>query len=182
MAKPTIIVLAAGVMVLAVILWVLVPRDRGDRGSPPPPPPEAQGPVAGVDPPVSVEAAQKVAPPSPARASGQEPGRPRVAAPATAPSRLDEAALMARLHDLAASDPPLSLKLAREGIARFPGGPSAPEFEWNVVKALANMDRYQEAKEEARRMLEKYPGNPLTEDVERHVLNPPPNPSNAASP
>jgi len=44
------------------------------------------------------------------------------------------------------------------------------------VKALANMDRYQEAEEEARGMLEKYPDNPFSVDVEHHVLNHPPNP------
>jgi TolA-binding protein len=85
---------------------------------------------------------------------------------------------MAKLHDLAASDPPLSLQLAREAVARFPDSPNAPEFEWNVVKALANMERYKEAKEEARVMVKKYPGNYFAADVERHLLNraaPPPN-------
>jgi hypothetical protein len=101
--------------------------------------------------------------------------RPRPAEPA-ASERLDEASLIAKLHDLAASDPPQSLKLAREARARFPDSPHAPEFEWNVVKALANMDRYQEAEEEARDMLEKYPDNPLSADVDHHLLHHPPNP------
>jgi hypothetical protein len=89
---------------------------------------------------------------------------------------LTEAALMAKLHDLAASDPPLSLQLAREAVARFPNSPDAPEFEWNLVKALANMERYEEAKEAARVMVKKYPGNDFAADVDRHLLNHPPNP------
>jgi hypothetical protein len=89
---------------------------------------------------------------------------------------LDEASLMAKLHDLAASDPPLSLQLARNAVARFPDSPNAPEFEWNVVKALANMERMKEAEDEARIMVKKYPGNDFAGDVERHLLNHPPNP------
>ncbi|MGA7124480.1 MAG: hypothetical protein WBY94_30540 [Polyangiaceae bacterium] len=85
---------------------------------------------------------------------------------------------MARLRDLAASDPTLSLKLAREAVARFPNSANAAEFEWNVVKALANMERYNEAEQEALVMLRRYPDNPFTDDVEHHVLNHPPNPAN----
>ena len=91
--------------------------------------------------------------------------------------RVDEASLIATLHDLAASDPPESLRLAREGSLVFPMAPTRPRLEWNVVKALANMDRYQEAEEEARSMLEKYPDNPFSIDVEHHILNHPPNPT-----
>ena len=38
------------------------------------------------------------------------------------------------------------------------------------------MDRYREAEEEARAMVEKYPDNPLSVDVDHHLLNHPPNP------
>jgi len=101
------------------------------------------------------------------------------AAPSAAPSSakpVDEASLLAKLHDLAASDPLLSLKLAREAVERFPDSPNAPEFEWNVVKALFNMHRIEEAKDEARIMLWKYPDNYYALDVEHHLLNHPPNP------
>lgn len=94
-----------------------------------------------------------------------------------APARLDEATMIANLHELAASDPLQSLTVAREALARFPDSPHAPEFEWNVVKALANLDRYREAEEEARGMVEKYPDNPLSVDVDHHLLHRPPNPS-----
>jgi hypothetical protein len=90
--------------------------------------------------------------------------------------RLDETSLMAKLHDLAASDPPLSLQLAKEALARFPDSPNAPEFEWNLVKALSNMEHYKEAEEAARIMVKKYPGNDFAADVDRHLLNHPPNP------
>jgi len=96
--------------------------------------------------------------------------------------RLDEASLMTKLHDLAASDPPLSLQLAREAVARFPDSPNAPEFEWNVVKALANMEHYKEAKEEARAMVKKYPGNDFAADVDRHLLHHPPKPPKIPEP
>ena len=102
-----------------------------------------------------------------------------VGAPAHAepPAELpDEPQVLAMLHDLAGSDPQRSLKLAREAVERFPDGPDAPEFEWNVVKALFNMGRLEEAKDEARLMVEEYPGTYFAGDVDHHLLHPPPNP------
>lgn len=92
------------------------------------------------------------------------------------PARLDEASLLSTLHELAAADPPQSLRLARQAVNRFPDSPDAPEFQWNVVKALFNMGRLDEAKDEARAMLGKYPNSSFTGDVIHHLLNPPPNP------
>ncbi len=89
---------------------------------------------------------------------------------------LDEASLLSSLHELAAADPPQSLRLARRAVNRFPDSPHAPEFQWNVVKALFNMGRLDEAKNEARAMLGKYPNSSFTGDVIHHLLNPPPNP------
>jgi hypothetical protein len=86
-------------------------------------------------------------------------------------------ALLAKLHDLGIVDPPLSLQLAREAVSRFPDSPNAPEFSWNVTKALVNMGRRDEAMEEARLMVKKYPGNYFAGDVEHHLLNHPPNPT-----
>ncbi len=42
--------------------------------------------------------------------------RVRASAEPDARNRLDETSLLAKLHDLAALDPPLSLKLAREAV------------------------------------------------------------------
>ena len=81
-----------------------------------------------------------------------------------------EAALMVRLHQLGETDPPLSLRLAREGNARFPRGPDAPERAFIVAKSLVDMGRFKEAQQEARLMLKSYPNDPHTLDVERHLL------------
>jgi hypothetical protein len=88
----------------------------------------------------------------------------------------DEASCLATLHDLAAADPPQSLRLARQAVRRFANTPNAPEFQWNVVKALFNLGRLDEARNEARAMLAKYPNSSFTGDVVHHLLNPPPNP------
>jgi hypothetical protein len=94
-----------------------------------------------------------------------------------APELVDEASLLSTLHDLAAADPPRSLRLARQAVNRFPDSANAPEFQWNVVKALFNQGRLDEAKNEARAMLGKYPNSSFTGDVIHHLLSPPPNPA-----
>jgi hypothetical protein len=87
---------------------------------------------------------------------------------------LVEATLMARLHELGETNPPLSLQLAREGNARFPSSPDAPERAWIVVKSLVNMAQFKEAQAEARIMVAKYPNDPRALDVQRHLLTNPP--------
>jgi len=175
-SKPAILlVLGVVVLALAVVFGVFAHDDEGGKHLAPTPhdteesirEPTPSAPTAVITEPLSAWPAlvPKVAP---------ELQTPEVL---PAQARLDEATMVARLHELAASDPPQSLKLAREALARFPDSPRAPEFEWNVVKALANMDRYREAEEEARGMLEKYPDSPLSVDVDRHLLHRPPNPS-----
>jgi hypothetical protein len=86
---------------------------------------------------------------------------------------VNEAALMVRLRQLGETDPPLTLRLAREGNARFPNSPDAPERAFIVVKSLVDMTRFKEAQEEARRMLKNYPNDPHTLEVERHLLSNP---------
>jgi hypothetical protein len=86
---------------------------------------------------------------------------------------VDEVALMVRLHQLGETNPPLSLRLAREGNARFPHTPDAPERAFIVVKSLVDMARFKEAQGEARKMLKDYPNDPHTLDVERHLLSNP---------
>ncbi|HZL18999.1 MAG TPA: hypothetical protein VFG23_14765 [Polyangia bacterium] len=86
---------------------------------------------------------------------------------------VNEAALMVRLHQLAETNPPLSLRLAREGNARFPHTSDAPERAFIVVKSLVDMARFKEAQDEARKMLKDYPNDPHTLDVERHLLSNP---------
>ena len=171
MSKPaTVVIGAASVLALAVVLGAVALRDK----SPMPAPPDELDPVAEPAPSESTATDVKPHPrllptlvAGPILQASAKPDTGKV---------LDEPSLLTRLHDLAASDPPLSLKLASEAVARFPDSPNAPEFEWNVVKSLFNMERLEEAKEEARTMLWKYPDNYFTNDVEHHLLNHPPNP------
>jgi len=187
MSKPASFLLAIAVMLVLAVVIVAVLVLRHDGGGaeltaaqPAAPPPVRDPMVAPTSPPPGARIAteQPRRPPAP---PVLEP-RPRAPTSDDAGARLDEASLLSRLHDLAASDPPRSLELAREAVARFPDGANAPEFEWNVVKALANMDRYGEAEEEARSMLRRFPGSAFSEDVEHHLLNHPPNPPSAPAP
>lgn len=167
-----IIFVGAAAVTLAVAVGMFTRDDkRGQRTA------SARSEESPVEPPPpeATEALREPPPQLPRPAPTVAP-RPTITAQAPASALLDEASTIAKLHDLAASDPQLSLKLAREALDRFPDSPDAPEFEWNVVKALANMDRYREAEEEARAMVEKYPDNPLSVDVDHHLLNHPPNP------
>jgi hypothetical protein len=115
------------------------------------------------------------------RARPNDGSAPEAAAqPAAAPltardlaALVNEAALMVRLRQLGETDPPLSLRLAREGNARFPNSPDAPERAFIVVKSLVDMARFKEAQGEARKMLKAYPNDPRTLDVERHLLSNP---------
>jgi hypothetical protein len=167
----TIAIGAASVIALAVVLGVFFPRTKPTtRASPEqteaPAEPAPAEPSAGDAKPHPRLLPTLVSVPS------QQPPAP----PDTGKS-LDEASLLTKLHDLGISDPPLSLKLAKEAVTRFPDSPSAPEFEWNVVKALYNLGRVEDAKAEARIMLWKYPTSDFTVDVDRHLLHPQPNPT-----
>ena len=176
MSKPAITIITVAALVLAAMLAVFAlrivgkaSREREDSD---------HGAAVESAEPAPVREPIGAAPPPPVDKLATEAAAPRRPAPAgrDAGARLDEASLISQLHDLAASDPPRSLALAREAVARFPDSPNAPEFEWNVAKALANMDRYQEAEEEARRMVQRFPGNAFADDLEHHLLNHPPNP------
>jgi hypothetical protein len=175
MSKSAIIlVLGAGAVALAIVIGL--PHEGTPRKPTLPAPAETRGSIAEPTPAATAEAVRDPLPLSPAPLPTAAAPRLRALAQSPPRERPDEASLIAKLEDLAASDPRQSLALASDALARFPESSHAPEFEWNVVKALANMDRYQEAAEAARSMLEKYPDNPLSVDVEHHVLNHPPNP------
>jgi hypothetical protein len=175
-AKPAIVILVTAVTALAVLLIVFALRDR----RPVPAPIETQDPtVAAAPPPPSEPPATPLSPVPAALAAGS---RLRAATKPDAEKPLDETSLMTNLHDLAASDPPLSLRVAKEALDRFPDSPNAPEFNWNLVKALFNMGRIQDAQEEARVMIAKYPGNYFAADVDHHLLNHPPNPTDVPNP
>jgi hypothetical protein len=174
LAKPrplTVAIAAVCAGLIALLVVLLLGRDRRTT----PALPEAPAMVTNPAPSErdAVDAKPALRPPAAAvsRPAARAPMKPEARTPP------DEASLLAQLHDLAASDPELSLKLGREAVSRFPDSPNAPEFEWNVVKALFNMRRLEDAEAEARVMLSKYPDSSFTGDVVHHLLNHPPNPT-----
>lgn len=85
---------------------------------------------------------------------------------------------MAKIDELASSDPAQTLKLARDGNRRFRHSAAAPQRASHIVRALLNLDRREEAREEALKMEKEYPGSPWTDDVHRHMfVNPPTHPT-----
>lgn len=82
----------------------------------------------------------------------------------------DEAMIMTELHDLAGTDPSRALVLAREGNARYPVGPGAPERAWVVCTSLLKLDRVDEAKAEAKKAIATYPGTSWSNSLQRRLL------------
>jgi hypothetical protein len=114
------------------------------------------------------------APETPPDATPPVPGKP-LAATAPKPS---EAALMARLRHLSGTDPELSLRLAREGNRQLKDGPEEAERRWYVVRSLMDLGRRDEARAEARALIDKYPASDWAQDVHRHLfVNPPTSPA-----
>jgi hypothetical protein len=84
---------------------------------------------------------------------------------------------MARLRDLAGSNPELSLRLAREGNHRFGDSADAAERDWFIVRSLMDLGHPDEARTEARVLLDRYPTSSWAQDVHRHMfVNPPSHP------
>ncbi len=177
MSKPgAVAIAAASVSVVALLSFFVLNKDDRPltalkRRPAPVAEPAASEPAPSVPETAQVEPHPSERTTAVARSDLPAPAEPKGDKP------LDEPSLLTELQDLAASDPPRSLKLAREAVARFPDSPNAPEFEWNVVKALFNMRRIDDAEQEARVMVARYPGNHFTGDVVHHLLNHPPNPS-----
>ena len=95
-------------------------------------------------------------------------------APVRAAPLPNEETLMTTLRTLGDSDPERSLELARAAEQRFAMSPDAAERSWYVCKSLVNLQRFYDAREEARRMVSEYPGTAWATDVARHLLvNPP---------
>lgn len=169
------------VVLLAVVLAAfLVFRGRAASRSVPAPPAadDATSPEPPVTPPVSASPVVDATAPRVARGRPAALADPRLrrAPGPDGGTALREDALIARIDELGPSDLPLTVRLAREGLSRFPDSPRAPEFAMNLTKALLHMGQIEEAREEAREMLRKYPNSPFTGEVERHLLTNPPNP------
>jgi len=114
------------------------------------------------------------APPQPAAPASSPPAESsaRPSAPAVPPPpSVSEPALTATLRLMVETAPLQTLELARQARRRFGNGtPAAPERDWIIVKALVNLRRFHEARDEAKAMVDKYPDNELTQDVRRHLL------------
>ena len=80
---------------------------------------------------------------------------------------------MSELRSLGASDPARALSLAREANRRFPNSADAAERSWTICKSLAALGRAAEARVEAQRMVEQYPGTEWANDVRHHLLTQP---------
>jgi hypothetical protein len=94
----------------------------------------------------------------------------RVSARETSAKPSSESELMFELRRLGEENSELAIALARDGNQRFPSSPDAPERARRIAKSLVNLGRFHEARDEAKRMLELYPGSPWTLEVERHLL------------
>jgi hypothetical protein len=151
-----------GIVVLGVVLGIVALSGKKQPAPPSPPPPQPSQPIEPVRP---AYHPNDVSPPPVRVARAEQPSRPQGKT-----IYKDEASLMAKLRDLGTSDLELSLKLAREGNDRYPDGPDAVERTWFVCKSLTGLGRSEEARAEALKMVEKYPGTSFTNDVQRHVL------------
>jgi hypothetical protein len=169
MSKPATIFLGAlAIIALLAVLGAFALHSKRPSSV------ERQEPVVSTPPAMRFDAAPQAMPATPAPdASTKGLAHRRPPAGKDTGVLQSEAALLAKLHDLAASDPALSLRLAKEALARFPDSPDAPEFKWYVVRSLSNLARFDEARAEAHIMLKKYPGTSWSSDVQRHVLSNP---------
>ena len=176
MPRPGTTVLAAAGVAAALGIGALIarggPRSAKERQ-------QASGASAAATP--GTMSAPTVARPTATRTRPSDGSAPDTTAQAAAlaltardlAALVNEAALTVRLRQLGETDPALSLRLAREGNARFPNSPDAPERAFIVVKSLVDLARFKEAQQEARKMLKAYPNDPRTLDVERHLLSNP---------
>ena len=116
------------------------PRSRRRR-------PPAPGPVA---------AAQNTPPPAPPPSVSAE----------TAVARMNEAVLMARLREVAQTDPAQAIELARAGNKKFPDSPDAPERASILIHALVTQNQLSEGRAEAEYMVNHYPDSKWVREIE----------------
>jgi hypothetical protein len=157
---------AAIAVALAVALLTYGRSSRNDGPSP------DQAAVPAPSPPVA--AAPPPEPPAPPPAAPHPPGpdqSPSTHAPpppagSEATKPLSESVLMARLRQVAGSDYPLAVDLARAGNRRFPDSPDAPERASILIHALAAQGMAKEARGEAEYAVNHYPDSQWVRDIE----------------
>jgi hypothetical protein len=100
---------------------------------------------------------------------GDVPGSPARSG-VSATGKADEAASMQRLRALRTTAPLEAFALAEELEARFPNGRDAAERSYLAVRSLVELRRFHEARDRAKSMVERFPGDPYALDVQRHLL------------
>lgn len=160
MSKSARIAIGAGLLVAAVLVY-----RHGHRNAEPPAAPAADDQTAEAP----AQAPSEPAVPTP-RAPAPSPAPPPRRVQAAPPT---EASLMATLRELDGPEPERALALAREGNRRFPNSDDAAERGSTICKSLAALGRFDEAQDEARRMVNLYPNTSWAADVQRHLLTQP---------
>ena len=126
------------------------------------------------------EAAARVQPASPPAPAPAAPPTGPVAAAQNAPpdapppppvvqaavARMNEAVLMARLRELAATDSVRAIEMARAGNKKFPDSPDAPERESILIHALVTENQLSDARAEAEYMVNHYPDSTWVRQIE----------------
>lgn len=131
------------------------------------PPEPAEPPPAGAAGAGGAKAAVPAVPDATATPTAARPdARPRPRLTPEQVAQLGEAVLMARLRDVAGSDPSAAVELAREGNRRFPDSADAPERTSILVHALAALDCPSEARGAAEGMVNHYPDSPWVREIE----------------
>ncbi len=92
---------------------------------------------------------------------------PRTGPTAKEAEALAETQMMARLRNLAETDPEGAIALARDGNRRFPDSADAPERTSILIHALAQMGRSSEARGEAEAMVNEAPDSEWVREIER---------------
>jgi len=158
--KTRLTVTAIGALVLAGAIAVWHAQSENEppgNGIAAPPPPAAQPPPPAPAPaPGPVAAAQNTPPPAPPPSASAE----------TAVARMNEAVLMARLREVAQSDPAQTVQLARAGNQKFPDSPDAPERASILIHALVTQNQLSEGRAEAEYMVNHYPDSKWVREIE----------------
>jgi hypothetical protein len=82
----------------------------------------------------------------------------------------DEDKLMENLQLLREKSPTEAIALSRRIEEYFPDGRRAAERTYVTVRSLEELKRFREARDEASRMVERFPSDPHTLEVRRHLL------------
>jgi hypothetical protein len=158
--KTRLTVTAIGALVLAgaIAVWhAQSEKESSSNGIAAPPPPAAQPPPPVPHPaPGPVATAQNTPPPAPPPSVSAE----------TAVARMNEAVLMARLREIAQSDPAQTIQLARAGKKKFPDSPDAPERASILIHALVTQNQLSDGRAEAEYMVNHYPDSKWVREIE----------------